>query len=59
MIGYLLLAAGLVSLVVGVALLLGPWVFIGAGVVAVVLGLFVDFDRVKEPQRAKRHPAAP
>jgi len=59
MIGALVAALGAVFIVLALAWLFGPLVLFGAGGVLIVAGLFVDFDRVKEPQRAKRYSAAP
>lgn len=59
MTGLFVIFAGLLLVVAGAAWLVGPWVLVGAGVVVVLVGLFVDFDRVKEPQRAKRRSTAP
>lgn len=60
MIGYLMMLAGLVAAVAGFVLTFG-WqaALIPVGVVVFCAGLIVDFDRVKEPQRAKRSSPAP
>ena len=58
MIGLAVAALGVVFLAVGLALVVGAWVLIPCGVVLVAVGLFVDLDRVKEPQRGKRHQSA-
>lgn len=54
MIGWLLIVVGVLLAVSSLAWLFGPLVLLGAGVLFVLVGLFVDFDPVKEPQRAKR-----
>lgn len=56
--GLLTVFAGLLMAVAGVVWLVGPWGLIAGGVVVVIAGLLVDFDRVKEPQRGKRSQSA-
>lgn len=59
MIGWVLIVVGVLLAVAGAAWLFGPLVLVAAGALFVGVGLFADFDPVKEPQRAKRHSAAP
>jgi hypothetical protein len=59
MIGLGVAAAGWVLLVAAVCVVVGVWTLIPAAVVMIVVGLFVDLDRLKESTRAKRHPSAP
>lgn len=59
MIGLLVILAGFVLVVVGLVLVLGVWVLVPAGVVVMLVGMFADLDRLKEPQRAKRSQSAP
>lgn len=59
MLGPIVTILGGLLVIAGLALMLGPFALIGGGVVLVMFGLFVDLDPVKEPQRAKRRPAAP
>ena len=54
MIGLVVAAVGYVALAVGLILTFGLWLLMPVGGVLVVAGLAVPFDRVKEPQRAKR-----
>lgn len=58
MIGLLVMAVGFVLAVCGVVLTFGVWTLMPAGGVLLVAGLLVDFDRVKEPRRAKRDQSA-
>lgn len=59
MTGLFVALLGYVAAVVGLVLLVGVWPLIPCGVVLMAVGLFVDLDRVKEPQRAKRSQSAP
>lgn len=59
MIGLGVVTAGFVLVCVGLVVVLGPWVLAPAGGVLILVGLFADLDRLKEPQRAKRHQSAP
>jgi hypothetical protein len=59
MIGLGVAAAGWVLLVAAVCVVVGVWTLIPAAVVMIVVGLFVDLDRLKESTRAKRHSSAP
>ncbi len=54
MIGAGVVAAGWVLLLVALVVLFGAWPLVPAGVVMMVVGTFVDLDRVKEPTRGKR-----
>lgn len=58
MTGFFVVFVGVLVVVAGLAWMLGPWALIVAGGVLAVVGLFVDFDRMKEPPGAKRHSAA-
>jgi cytochrome c-type biogenesis protein CcmH/NrfF len=59
MIGLFVIAAGWVCVVVATVVLWGVPALLVAGVVMLAVGGFVDLDRVKEPQRAKRDPSSP
>lgn len=59
MAGLFLILVGFVMTAAAVAWMFTPWVLVAAGVVLMLVGAFVDFDRLKEPPRAKRHSAAP
>jgi hypothetical protein len=59
MLGPLTILAGFALCVVGLVLVVGWWTLIPAGVVLMAVGVFVDLDRVKEPQRGKRSQPAP
>lgn len=60
MIGVLVMLAGVVSVVAGFVLVFGwPAALIPFGCAVFAAGLTVDFDRVKEPKRAKRSSQAP
>jgi pilus assembly protein TadC len=50
--GLVWMLAGVVLVVVGVALLVSPWAFVAGGVIVTGVGMFVDFER--GPQRGKR-----
>lgn len=54
MIGLSIAAVGVALVVVALIVILGPWAAVVCGVVLTLVGLLVDFDPVKEPQRAKR-----
>lgn len=51
--------AGVLLVVAGAAWLVGPFALVAGGVVLLIVGLVVDFDPVKEPQRGKRSQSAP
>ena len=55
----LVILAGWVSVVVAAVILWGGVPLLVAGVVMIAVGLLVDLDRVKEPQRAKRSQSSP
>ena len=57
--GLVTLFAGVLVTLAGLAWLFGPWVLVVGGLVLTVVGLCVDLDRVKEPQRGKRSQSAP
>jgi membrane-bound ClpP family serine protease len=59
MIGLFVILAGWVCLVVAAVVLWGVAALLVAGVVMLAVGVFVDLDRVKEPQRAKRDQSSP
>jgi hypothetical protein len=59
MIGPFVIAVGWVCVVVAGVLLFGVPALLVAGLVMCAVGVFVDLDRVKEPQRAKRHQSSP
>lgn len=51
MIGLLVAAVGVVLVLVGLVAAVGVWSLVPAGGVLVLVGVFVDFDRVKESER--------
>lgn len=59
MLGLFAIAAGFILCVLGLIVVVGWWTLIPAGVVLMAVGVFVDLDRVKEPQRGKRSQSAP
>lgn len=59
MLGLFAIAAGFILCALGLVLVVGWWTLIPAGVVLMAVGVFVDLDRLKEPQRGKRSQSAP
>lgn len=59
MIGLFVILVGWVCVVVAAVLLWGVPALMVAGVVTLAVGVLVDLDRVKEPQRVKRSQSSP
>lgn len=59
MIGFATIATGYALLVVGIVVTLGLWTLIPAGSLLVIVGVFVDLDRIKESPRAQRSRPTP
>ncbi len=59
MFGYLVTFVGVACVVAALTWLYGPFALGAGGLVLLMVGLLVDLDPVKEPQRGKRSQSAP